>query len=163
MSLAKNLKKYMEARGLNQVKLAKLTGITQPSISLMLAGKHSPLSSQLEKLALTLHCSVDDLLGTKKSDMTPRTGKYLFDDGTGGHRFSNSWALRVLKNILKLNDLPDGRIHDFRHTFCSHLVEAGVDLQTVKDLAGHQSISTTEKYTHSRPERRIGAIQELWK
>jgi integrase len=89
----------------------------------------------------------------------PNEGRYVF--GGENHAFSRCMPLLVLKNILRLNDLPDGRIHDFRHTFCSHLVESGADLVTVRDLAGHTSVKTTEKYSHSRPERRTDAIRKL--
>lgn len=44
-----------------------------------------------------------------------------------------------------------GSLHTFRHTYCSHLVMAGVPLRTVQKLAGHAHFSTTEKYAHLAP------------
>jgi site-specific recombinase XerD len=40
------------------------------------------------------------------------------------------------------------RLHDLRHTFASHFVEAGGDLRTLQDLLGHTEYRTTEIYAH---------------
>lgn len=50
-----------------------------------------------------------------------------------------------------------GSLHTLRHTYISHLVMAGVELRTVKELAGHSSIIVTEGYSHLSPEHRTKA------
>lgn len=55
------------------------------------------------------------------------------------------------------------RFHDLRHTFASRLIESGVDIITVKDLLGHCSVETTQRYTHSRADQKMKAVQSLVK
>src|SRR5262245_16944421 len=48
-----------------------------------------------------------------------------------------------------------------RHTFASHLVMAGVDLVTVKELLGHKTINMTNRYTHLAQEHKAQAVAKL--
>lgn len=65
-----------------------------------------------------------------------------------------SWA-----RALKAAKITDFHLHDLRHTFASHLVMAGIDIMTVKDLLGHKTLKMTLRYAHLAPSHRVRAVE----
>lgn len=65
------------------------------------------------------------------------------------------------KHQMKLDDDPEFVPHLLRHTFCSRLVQRGVPLTVVKELAGHSNIATTMRYSHLAPADAVQGIAAL--
>ena len=69
-----------------------------------------------------------------------------------------SQQFRVLADTLNMHDAV---LHSTRHTFCTRLGESGVDAFTIQKLAGHASITISQKYVHSSREVMVNAIQRM--
>ncbi|MDH4220866.1 MAG: site-specific integrase [Candidatus Aminicenantes bacterium] len=88
---------------------------------------------------------------------------FQYVDQKTGKRKHLRFFRRSFENACRRAKIGGFTFHDLRHTFASRLVRAGVDLITVKDLLGHFSVRTTERYTHSNQEQKRKAVELLSK
>ncbi|MFN0015303.1 MAG: site-specific tyrosine recombinase XerD [Saprospiraceae bacterium] len=78
----------------------------------------------------------------------PGQESYVFFNNRGS-TMSRIMVFYIIKDLaLKAGISKNISPHTFRHSFATHLVEGGADLKAVQDMLGHESITTTEIYTH---------------
>lgn len=85
----------------------------------------------------------------------------LFLNNRGG-KLSRVMIFTIIQNIIKECGInKQVSPHTFRHSFATHLLEGGASIRQVQEMLGHESISTTEIYTHLDERRLKKTIEKL--
>lgn len=124
------------------------------NVSMTKNGK--PISLPMSK---TVKASLEGIL---------REGEYLFPNRFGdsllGKVYDYLPVIRVrttLKDVCQEAGVRVVKFHTLRHTFASHLVQAGVPIYNVRDLLGHKSLSSTMIYAHLSPANLKESVEAL--
>ncbi|HEX5437292.1 MAG TPA: tyrosine recombinase XerC [Gemmatimonadaceae bacterium] len=142
------------------MRLSELVGISQGDLDLItqqvkVRGKGKkerivPLGDPAQLALRNYEAKRDELLGAlgRHGD---RTAFFL---ARTGRRLSRRAVQAIVARFLHAIDEEAGlSVHSLRHSFATHLLDAGADLRAVQELLGHVSISTTQIYTHTSTER----------
>ncbi len=139
------------------IRVSELTGLNRGSVDLKVGlikvfGKGSkervvPIGKKaLEHLSLYMEKSRD--MVEKIRYKTPLHEMPLFINTKGGRITTRSVERILDKYSIKAGLSKRISPHGLRHSFASHLLNAGADLRSIQELLGHANLSTTQKYTH---------------
>ncbi len=142
------------------MRVSELQGLNRPDLDLIsqqvkVRGKGRkerivPVGDHAQRAIRNYESKRDDLNGRLGGTVDRRA---LFV-GRTGRRLTVRGVQKIMTGFLSRVDEEAGlSTHSLRHTFATHLLDAGADLRAVQELLGHASIGTTQIYTHTSVER----------
>lgn len=147
------------------IRLSELTGLRLPDfdmnqMQLKVTGKRN--KQRLVPFGVELRDSMREYLSIRGQFCSERgfSADVLFVDERAGGEMSPSGVREMVKRYLSLVTTQQKRSpHVLRHSFATSMLNHHADLQSVKELLGHESLSTTEVYTHTSFEE----LKEVYK
>ena len=146
------------------MRLAELAGLNLPDVDLVsdqvkVRGKGRkerilPLGSHAVQALRRYYAAREKLVTSRYGGRAQRTDVRALFLSARGRRLSTRGVQFLVKGHLgKLKNGRGLKVHSFRHSFATHLLDAGADLRAVQELLGHASLSTTQIYTHTSVDR----------
>ncbi|KIC92911.1 hypothetical protein OI18_21010 [Flavihumibacter solisilvae] len=103
-----------------------------------------------------------DVLRAYLTQVHPRPLVYLFEGDRPGQAYTSRSAQAVFQQAKeRAGILKSVGFHVLRHSFATHLLEKGIDIHYIKQLLGHFSIETTERYLHVKKQDLVAIINPL--
>lgn len=131
------------------LRVSELVGLDQSAVDLLsclvkVAGKGK--KERIVPIGSLAIRALDQYLAARTTGRVP--GKALFLNKTGTRLTDRSVRRLILKYQKKTGLQKHVSPHTLRHSFATHMLDRGADLRCVQELLGHESLSTTQIYTH---------------
>jgi integrase/recombinase XerC len=116
---------------------------------------------RISPIGQTAAVAIQKYLNLRKQVVSPDQASQALFVNKHGQRLSTRSVRRKLdKYLIEAHLDPDISPHTLRHSFATHMLNHGADLRSVQELLGHQSLSTTQIYTHLTTKRVQDAYQK---
>ena len=125
----------------------KLSSINEIQKSIRVVGKRNK-----ERVIPMLDCTLNlyRIYKTQRNNLEQINDKEMLILSKTGHKVSESFVYRLINDYFSTVSKKEKKSpHVLRHSFATHLLNNGADLNSVKELLGHASLSSTQIYTHS--------------
>ena len=130
----------------------KIADINKNDLSIRITGKGN--KTRIVYYGEYASFSLDNYLNNARNElMKEKKHDYLFVNRLGNKITTNGIRNAMDKIIINSGVKHKISPHVLRHTFATHLLENGADIKSVQELLGHESLSTTQIYTHVTNER----------
>ncbi len=129
----------------------------QNSQTLIVTGKGK--KQRMLPLLPIINKRIEDYFSACPFDIDQDSGIFLGNKGKTYTRYDFDKLIRKIRVMLGLSDTVT--IHSFRHSFATHLLEAGADLRSIQDLLGHENLSTTQRYTKIDKSRLLSVYEKF--
>jgi len=146
------------------LRVSELVGLNLEDIDLVggvikVRGKGK--KERISPLGQTAGIAIQKYLNLRKQVVSSdQPGLPLFINKHGQRLSTRSVRRKLDKYLIEAHLDPDISPHTLRHSFATHMLNHGADLRSVQELLGHQSLSTTQIYTHLTTKRVQDAYQK---
>ena len=157
--LHKTIISFFYFTGVRRIELINLkaSDIKMNSSTIRIMGKRN--KERIIPMLPRLKESINEYLKIKSQEFNYKISEYLFVSKSG-IQLSEKYVYRTVNEYFKLVSPKVKKApHVLRHSFATHLINEGADINSVKELLGHSSLSATQVYSHTSMER----IKEVFK
>ena len=157
--LQKTIISFFYFTGVRRIELINLktSDINMNSYTIRIMGKRN--KERIIPMLPKLKESINEYLKIKSHEFNNVISDYLFISKSG-IQLSEKYVYRTVNEYFKLVSPKVKKApHVLRHSFATHLINEGADINSVKELLGHSSLSATQVYSHTSMER----IKEVFK